>query len=122
MVQIRERKNTGYDQCYRNSKQSAFLAKARTNSLQLEDQLGKGIENYNKTCKMCKLEDENLEHFLIKCSAFQRIRDPIIININTNQTPEQQTAHILFKEKQYERTAKMIKNMWNYREDLLRPA
>ena len=111
----------GYDQCYRNSKQSAYLAKTRKNSLQLEDQLGRGIENYNKTCKLCKLEDENLEYFLIKCPVLQRKRDPIIISTNTNLTPEQQTAHILFKEKQYEKTAKMIKNMWDYRKDVLRP-
>ena len=51
----------GYEQCYKNLKQSTYLAKARTNSLQLEDQLGRGIENYNKTCKMCKLENENLK-------------------------------------------------------------
>ena len=111
----------GYELCYRNSKQSTYLAKARTNSLQLEDHLGRGIENYNKTCKMCKQEDENLEHFLIKCPALQGKSDLTIINTYTSLTPEQQTAHILFKEKQYENTAKMIKNMWDYRKDLLRP-
>merc|ERR1712179_546927 len=80
------KRKIGYDHCYRNSKQSTYLAKARTNSLQLEDHLGRGIGNYNKTCKMCKLEDEILEHFPIKCPALQRKRDPTIININTNHT------------------------------------
>ena len=61
---------------------------------------------------MFKLVNENLEHFLTKCPALHRKGD---------QTPEQQTAHILFKEKQYEKTAKMIKIMWEYRKDLLRP-
>ena len=85
----------GYDQCYRNSRHSAYLAKARTNSLQLEDQLGRGIEKYNKTCKLCNLEDEDLEHFLIKGPVLQWKRD------RTNLTTEQQTAHILFTEKQF---------------------
>ena len=115
------KKKIGYDLCYRNSKQSVYLAKARTNSLQLEVHLGRGSENYDKTCKLCRIENEDLEHFLIKCPVLQGKRDPGIIKTNTNQTSEQQTAHILFEEKQFARTARMIKSMWDYRKDMLRP-
>ena len=38
-----------YEECYRNNSQSAYLAKARTNSLQLEEHLGRGQPNYNTT-------------------------------------------------------------------------
>ena len=31
-----------YDECYRNDKNSEYLANARTNTLQLEEQLGRG--------------------------------------------------------------------------------
>ena len=49
-----------YENCYRNNGHSAFLAKARTNSLQLEEHLGRGKTNYNTTCKLCGLGEENL--------------------------------------------------------------
>ena len=42
-----------YEMCYRNNNYSAYLAKARTNSLQLEEHLGRGLLNYDTTCKLC---------------------------------------------------------------------
>ena len=54
----------GYDNCYSNNINSTYLAKARTNSLQLEDHLGRGVPEYDRTCKLCKIEKEDLEHFL----------------------------------------------------------
>ena len=42
-----------YEMCYRNNSCSAYLAKARTNSLQLEEHLGRGLPNYDTTCKLC---------------------------------------------------------------------
>ena len=52
----------GYDNCYRNTRRSEYLAKAQTHSLQLEEPLGRRNQNYDKTCKLCHIE-ENLEHF-----------------------------------------------------------
>ena len=57
----------GYDNCYRNTRRSEYLAKARMNSLQLEEHLGRGNPNYDKKCKLCHIEEKNLEHFLGKC-------------------------------------------------------
>ena len=52
----------GYDSCYRNNRNSEYLVKARTNSLQVEEHLGRGKRNYNKTCKLCSQEGEDLEN------------------------------------------------------------
>ena len=46
----------GYDGCYRNNKNSEYLAKVRTNTLQLEEHLGRGKNNYDKNGKLCSLE------------------------------------------------------------------
>ena len=39
----------GYDRCYNNSKNSEYLEKPRTSSLQLEEHLDRGKEGYDKT-------------------------------------------------------------------------
>ena len=115
------KKKIGYEMCYRNTINSTYLAKARTNSLQLEVHLGRGIENYDKTCKLCNIEDEDLEHFLIRCPELHRKRDPEILRTETDMTSEQKTAHILFENKQFIKIARMIRNMWEYRKYRLRP-
>merc|ERR1711888_245249 len=55
----------GYEFCYRNNANSMFFARARLNSLRLEEAMGRGKKFYNKTCKLCKQEEEDLLHFLI---------------------------------------------------------
>ena len=102
---------------------TAFLAKARTNSLQLEEHLGRGKTNYNTTCKLCGQGEENLEHFLIECNKLEEKRDPIIME-GPQMTAEDKTIQILFRNKNHQEVAQMIKNMWNLRKrmrDDLRP-
>ena len=111
----------GYENCYRNSKRSTYLAKARINSLQLEEHLGRGKPNYDTTCKLCHLEEENLEHFLIKCPILENKRDPEIIGPWKNMDTETQTVNILFKWGNYEKTANMIQRMWEFRKELSKP-
>merc|ERR1711913_270672 len=53
------KKKFGYDFCYRNSYDSTFLAKARLNALKLEEQIGRGKGNCDRTCKLCKTTEEN---------------------------------------------------------------
>ena len=55
----------GYEFCYRNNVNSMFFARARLNSLRLEEAMGRGKIFYNKTCKLCKQEEEDLLHFMI---------------------------------------------------------
>merc|ERR1711874_814089 len=66
------KENIGYERCYSNNINWTYLAKPRKNFLQLEDHLGKGVAGYNKTCRLCKLEEEDLEHFLIKCPELEK--------------------------------------------------
>ena len=68
-----------YENCYRNNSHSVFLAKARTNSLQLEEHQGRGKTNYNTTCKLCRQREDELVHFLIECNKLEEKRDPKII-------------------------------------------
>ena len=92
------KKNIGYEMCNRNTINSTYLAKARTNSLQLEEQIGRGLINYDKTCKLCETE-EDLEHFLIRCPELHTKRDLEIMREVTDMTLEQKTTHILFDNK-----------------------
>ena len=45
------------------------------NSLQLEEQLGRGRIDYDKTSKLCGQEEKNLENFIVKCPRLQCKRD-----------------------------------------------
>ena len=56
-----------------------------------------------------------MEHFLVRCPELDLKRDPEIFRITTPMTSEEQTTHILFEIKQYQKVAKMIRNMWEYR-------
>ena len=52
----------GYGECYRNNRNSEYLAKERTNSFQLEEHFGRGKRNYDKTCKLCKVQKRYRSH------------------------------------------------------------
>ena len=68
-----------YDKCYSNSKTSSYLAKARTNYLHLQEYYGRrDRDNFDATCPLCK-EDEDLEHFLIKCKKLENQRNTEIM-------------------------------------------
>ena len=101
----------GYENCYRNTKISTYLAKARTNSLQLQEQLGRFKPNYDTTCTLCHQEEENLDHFMVKCPTLENKRDLDIIEPWKDMDTKLKTVNILFKGKDYERTANMIKKM-----------
>ena len=107
------KENIGYERCYSNNINSTYLAKARTNSLQLEDHLGRGVAGYDETCKLCKLEEEDLEHFLIKYPELEKKRNKEIMKNEQRMTAEERTIQIMFKEKHYGETGKMIRSMWD---------
>ena len=111
----------GYDRCYNISKNSEYLAKARINSLQLEEYLGRGKEGYIKKCKLCMQGEEDLEHFLVVCPMIQVKRDGEIMKKWQNLDDTKKTASILFKDREFERTGYMIKIMWLHRKELLKP-
>ena len=86
----------GYDQSYRNTKRSVYLAKARTNSLQLVEHLGRDSSNYDKTCKLCHTEEDDLKKFIINCPTLLEKRDHTVTEPWKELDTRQQTAHILY--------------------------
>ena len=98
-----------YDQCYTNSIGSNFLAKARTNILQVEEYMHRRNRNHDKVCRLCDLEDEDLQHFLVTCPILEQKRDREIIESWRNIDKQKQTVDIMFKEKRYDRTGNILK-------------
>ena len=111
---IQEKSNIKYEHCYRNNANSLFLARARTNSIKLEEHKGRGIAGYDKTCKICKENIENIVHFLIDCKELEKVRDYNLINRDI-QNSEERMRNLLFKDNRFQEIGNMIKNLWNKR-------
>ena len=111
---IQEKGKIKYEKCYRNNANSIFLARARTNSIKLEEHKGRGIVGYDKTCKICKEENEDIVHFLIDCKKLEKERDYNLINSNLPNS-EVKMRSLLFKDKRFQEIGNMIKNLWNKR-------
>ena len=114
-----------YGECYNNSVASKYLARARTNSLQIREVYGRSKESkknkYDTTCQICGEEEENLEHFLIRCKKLEPKRDEEIMKELDKMKKEKRVPHLLFKMKDYERVSEMIYKMWLLRKVLLKP-
>ena len=110
-----------YDQCYRNNFSSKILAKARTNTLQVEEAIQRRSREHDKTYRLCGAAEEDLKHFMIECPRLEGKRNRRLINKWRNRDKDRQVIDILFKEKDYEKTSQMLRAMWLFRKDLLRP-
>ena len=115
---IKEKKEIKYELCYRNNN-SMFYARARTNSIKLEDHKGRGIENYNKTCKLCNEEKEDLVHFLTKCRKLEEKRNYNLLD-RKETDPENRMRKLLFRNNECYEIGKMIKELWILRRNLLK--
>ena len=109
----------GYELCYRNNANSMFLARARTNSLKLEEAIGRGITFYNRTCKLCNQGEEDLVHFIVECPALERKRNYELLDSRILD-PKDRMVELLFKQREFQETGKMIKNMWYSRRAILK--
>merc|ERR1712050_549603 len=89
------------------------------NALKLEEAVGRGKRNYNQTCKICGLEEEDLLHFILKCPRLDKRRNKEIIN-NEIEEPEEKLIHFLYKQKNHQEKGKMIKDMWYARRSILK--
>ena len=120
LIYYREGKTRiGYEFCYRNNINSMFLARARINSLKLEEAMGRGKKFYNKTCKLCKQGEEDLLHFLIECPSLERKRNYEILDRRI-QIPKDRLIQCLFRQKRFQETGKMVKEMWYARRNMLK--
>merc|ERR1711942_348218 len=116
----REGKNKiGYESCYRNNVNSLFFARARINSLKLEEAIGRGKDWYNKECKLCGLGIENLVHFIVQCPAIERKRNHELLDKKV-ANPRQKLIKFLFDRGKYQEKGAMIKNLWYERKALLK--
>ena len=117
----RGKKKIGYDKCYRNTQSSKLLARARTNTLQVEEFVHRRDREHSKLCKLCRLEDEDLKHFMLMCPKLRSKRNNRLMRKWYNEDKDQQLIDILFNEKDYDNIRKMVGAMWLLRKDLLRP-
>ena len=108
-----------YEFCYRNNLDSMFYARARLNALGLEEAKGRGKAYYNRTCKLCGQEEEDLIHFLLKCPSLEKRRDYNIIDKSIAE-PKARLINCLFRQKEYQKIGKMIKDMWGIRRNKLK--
>ena len=122
---IEAKMKIGYDKCYSNKITSNFLAKARTNSIQIREVLGRKKENkennFDSTCQLCGKETEDLEHFLIKCEKLEDGRNKEIMRKIEKMKQKEKMAYILFESKKWEETGNMIYKLWHLRKILLKP-
>ena len=105
---ILEKGKIKYDNCYRNNTNSLFFARARTNSIKLEEHKGRGIVGYDKTCKVCNEKDEDIVHFLMDCKKLETIRNYDLIN-NDISSSEHRMGYLLFKNERHQEIGEMIK-------------
>ena len=112
------KKKMGYDMCYRNTYDSTFFAKARLNALKLEDQIGRGKSNYDKTCKLCSRTKEDMVHFIIDCPALEADRNYDLIDSRKNNSQEKM-IDLLFSTSNSREVGSMIRKMWHRRRRML---
>merc|ERR1712179_264236 len=116
---VQEKKKIHYDLCYRNNVNSTFYARARINALKLEEHKGRGIEDYNKKCKLCGEEDEDLVHFISKCKKLEQVRDYNLLDKNISN-PEDRMRTLLFRDNRSWKIGKLIRDLWDLRRRLLK--
>ena len=109
----------GYEHCYRNNANSTYLARARTNSLKLEEAIGRGNPHYNKECKLCKQGEENIVHFIVECKALEGKRDYNLID-RYIENPRQRMIELLFRQEDYQGVGKMIRTLWFRRKSIIK--
>merc|ERR1711942_200431 len=109
----------GYESCYRNNTNSLFLARARINSLKLEEAKGRGNKFHNKKCKLCGLEEENLAHFIIVCPKIEHKRNYDLLDRNMTD-PKQKLVKFLYDRGKYQEKGAMIKYLWYERKKTVR--
>ena len=115
---VQEKKCIMYERCYRNNRNSLFYARARTNTIKLEEHKGRGIAGYDKTCKLCKDGIEDIVHFIIDCKMLEHCRDYQLIDMNISNS-EERMRKLLFRNRNYQEVGKMIKELWTVRRELL---
>ena len=115
---VQEKNTIEYEYCYRNNGNSIFLARAKMNTLKLEEHKGRGLPDYDRTCKMCRNGTEDLVHFITECRKLEEYRNYNIIDRRTVNT-EERMRKLLFRDERHQEIGYMIKKMWEGRRNIL---
>ena len=75
---------------------------------------GRGNPHYDTTCKLCKKEEEDLVHFMVKCETLESKRDYKILDKEI-KNPELRLRTLLFKNEDIQAVGKLIRNLWDLR-------
>ena len=94
------------------------MARARTNTLKLEEHKGRGIPGYDKTCKLCKKSEENIVHFIIECEKLEKRRNYSLIDSRLENS-EEKMIKLLFGNKNHQEIGYMLKKLWEERRNQL---
>ena len=90
---------------YDNAAESIIMFKARSNSLKLKWR--SRFQNESVVCVLCGEEEENLQHFLIRCPALQHVR------VNNAVEGLRLEELLLFEgDHDVERCKRHLSNMW----------
>ena len=98
---------------------SMFLARARMNSLKLEEAIGRSNKRHDKRCRLCHQEIEDVNHFIMKCPKLEGKRDYNLINKKIKNS-EKRLIELLYKQNKYQETGHMIRMLWNERLKILK--
>ena len=102
---------------YENDFESTIWFQARANCLKLED---KNRES-NKECKLCRVEIENLEHFLLKCESLETIRaQDIRLQKPLNENINEIIGEFLFNKEDIQNKKILLKKMWQKRTAIIK--
>merc|ERR1712179_600560 len=84
-----------------------------------EEQIGRGKMNYDKKCKLCEKEEEDIVHFTIKCGKLEGKRNYDLINKELRD-PEERMRALLFRNENHQEVGRMIKALWDVRGKMLK--
>ena len=68
---------------------------------------------------MCGEEEEDLIHFIVKCKKLEKKRNSSVIN-NRILDPEERMKDLLYRNKDFRSTSRVVKDLWTLRRQLLK--
>ena len=104
---------------YENSKKSELWFKLRSNTINLN--IRKRFENKSTICELCMIEEETLQHFILKCPKLQGIRNNCIeIQWPINEKIDETIGMFIFSNENLQIKMKTIESMWKKRNEMMK--
>ena len=106
------------EKVYDNRNASVLLFLARTDSLKLNYE--RRHSGGDTKCSLCKVENENAVHFIMKCQNLREKRNDRILSECEGATEEEKLGDLLFGERNIEDVKSMLQGLWQLRFKLLK--